>query len=105
MSGGGFNYLFVRMSDPSKGMSALSDLGMMKEHCEVYPEAIPYLQGMIDLINMQATAYLELGQKIAPLLRAIEWEASSDGDSEGIVWELEALKSPNGRHPDGEPES
>jgi hypothetical protein len=94
MSGGSFDYLFIDMQDPDQLYSVASKLQRMKEYCAAtFPDAVPYIDDMLQFIQRLSEEYLVKGARIADLLRAVEWEASGDYNADQVREVLNDLKA------------
>lgn len=93
MSGGSFDYVCYDMEDPEWAYRAKLKLEAMKTHCETrHPEAVPYIDDMLQFIHAFNEEYLKKGSRIADLLKSIEWYQSGDWGSEAVEDALKTLK-------------
>lgn len=94
MSGGSFDYLYIDMQDPDQLYRVVSKLQRMKEYCAAtFPDAVPYIDDMLQFIQRFSEEYLAKGAKIDDLLYAVEWEASGDYNADQVRNVLNNLKA------------
>lgn len=94
MSGGSFDYVYMDMLTADHLYSAADKLRRMREYAEAaFPAAVPYIEDMLQFIYRFDTEYSEKGARISGLLKAIEWEASSDWGEKDVQKALDELKA------------
>lgn len=92
MSGGRFGYLYIDMGGPDRLYDTADKLRRMKEYSEsAFPDAVPHIDDMLQLIYRFDQEYCEKGAKISHLLKAVEWEASSDFTADQVQDAIDEL--------------
>lgn len=97
MSGGSFNYAYLTVDDSSEMFTKLDEVCSIEEWLRANGHHLAADEVLIYIKEMEThQRRLEvIGRRIAPLLRAVEWEASGDGaDIEAEYWALMGLTPP-----------
>jgi hypothetical protein len=98
MSGGSFNYACFKVED-SEIFKALEDVRGIEVYLRTYGQhdAADEVLRFINEVETHQRRLAVIGERIAPLLKAVEWCASGDSGMDGVEREYFALmgmKSP-----------
>ena len=95
MSGGSFDYAYLKTADFSEAGKLLSSLYEMRDYCEsVHPRAVVHIDLYILFLEDMERRFIEEGEKISSLIHGIEWEASGDRGIEDVVEVLDCMGIP-----------
>lgn len=96
MSGGSFDYVCFKVED-SEVFSALTDLRRVEDYLRAInkQDAADEVLIYIREVETHQRRLAVIGKRIAPLLKATEWEASGDSDKDGIDYAYRELMGLN----------
>jgi hypothetical protein len=95
MSGGSFDYAYMKTMDFNDAGHLLSTLYEMRDYCEsIHPRAVVHIDLYIFFLEDMTRRYLEEGEKIKGLIHEIEWEASGDRGIEDVIEVLDCMGIP-----------
>lgn len=93
MSGGRFQYVCYDMDDAEHAYRATFKLMEMRDHCAgQFPEAVPHIEDMLSFLHAFNEEYAKRGVILKDLLKAVEWNASSDWGEERVYKALAELE-------------
>lgn len=99
MSGGRFNYAYLKAGDFNDAGQLLAILPEMRDYCEsIHPRAVIHLDLYIQSLQEMEAAFLKKGEGLRDLLKAIEWEASSDWGIDDVTEALDCIGLPGHAH-------
>lgn len=98
MSGGSFDYVCFKVVD-SQVLSALDDVRRIEEYLRTYGkhDAADEVLKYIKEVETHQRRLEVIGERIAPLLKAVEWAASGDRGLDSVdreYFELMGMKPP-----------
>lgn len=92
MSGGSFDYAYLKTEEFSDVNGLLRSLREMRDYCQsVHPRAVIHIDLYILFLEDMEQRFIKEGEKITSLMQAIEWEASGDRGVDDVVEVLDCM--------------
>lgn len=96
MSGGSFEYAYLKTMDFNEVGNLLNTLYEMRDYCTaIHPRAVIHIDLYILFLEDTQRCYIEAGRKIVDLIQEIEWQASGDSSVEQVVEVLDCMGIPS----------